>query len=382
MENDSSYHSNSSITCLMFDTRALCVVCGAPAIGRNFDAYTCLSCKAFFRRNAYNDQVRFTCRSSSSCEITTLTRRHCSACRLNKCFRQGMKKELIRSLVAIKQATSGAIIRRSHRESQSPLLTTINHVVIDDQSVLSLDDWNLLSNIQNAYEEYCVEPFLASHERISLIVTTQPYRTRIKLQRLIDLIKKYYLIVVSFIKHVLEFDPSTEHDYIYIQNNLRALSLLNVSELMKCNILKHAPWEYDRCLFELVLTEDILQRFEQHLHIYQTTSPHDAVIIKLFLISLAFSSRIYPIFGKDQYHSMDFYPFPQQLVSAQNYYITLLWKYVIYRLGIHNAIIYSARFIQHFLRQQMLDADVLNIINNRDDHGQLVALIRSELSDN
>ncbi|CAF5161599.1 unnamed protein product, partial [Rotaria sp. Silwood1] len=29
---------------------------------RNFDAYTCLSCKAFFRRNAYNEHIRYTCR--------------------------------------------------------------------------------------------------------------------------------------------------------------------------------------------------------------------------------------------------------------------------------------------------------------------------------
>ena len=214
------------------------------------------------------------------------------------------------------------------------------------------------------------------------MATTQPYRTRFKLQRLIDLIKKYYFIVVSFIKRILEFDPSTEHDYIYIQKNSQALLLLNVSELLTCNVLKHAPWEYDRCLFEMVLTEDILQRFEEHLHIYQTISPHDAVIVKLFLICLAFSSRIYPIYKKDKYHSKDFYPFPKRLLSVQNHYITLLWKYVIYHLGTYHAIIYIVRFIQHFLRRQILDADVLDIIYNRDDHGQLVALIRREISDN
>jgi hypothetical protein len=76
---------------MTIDSRALCAVCNAPAIGkkqtkvhfifkkiffyigRNFDAYTCLSCKgnkynlflsrinhlilAFFRRNAYNAHV-------------------------------------------------------------------------------------------------------------------------------------------------------------------------------------------------------------------------------------------------------------------------------------------------------------------------------------
>lgn len=34
-----------------------CVVCGASALGYNFDAITCESCKAFFRRNALKNLV-------------------------------------------------------------------------------------------------------------------------------------------------------------------------------------------------------------------------------------------------------------------------------------------------------------------------------------
>lgn len=37
-----------------------CVVCGSAANGYNFDAITCESCKAFFRRNALKDPVRTT----------------------------------------------------------------------------------------------------------------------------------------------------------------------------------------------------------------------------------------------------------------------------------------------------------------------------------
>jgi hypothetical protein len=36
-----------------------CVVCGSPAHGYNFDAISCESCKAFFRRNALKDPVRY-----------------------------------------------------------------------------------------------------------------------------------------------------------------------------------------------------------------------------------------------------------------------------------------------------------------------------------
>ena len=34
-----------------------CVVCSSPAHGYNFDAISCESCKAFFRRNALKDPV-------------------------------------------------------------------------------------------------------------------------------------------------------------------------------------------------------------------------------------------------------------------------------------------------------------------------------------
>ena len=36
----------------------LCAVCGDKALGCNFDAVSCESCKAFFRRNAFKELVR------------------------------------------------------------------------------------------------------------------------------------------------------------------------------------------------------------------------------------------------------------------------------------------------------------------------------------
>ena len=37
----------------------ICAVCGDKALGCNFDAISCESCKAFFRRNAFKESVRF-----------------------------------------------------------------------------------------------------------------------------------------------------------------------------------------------------------------------------------------------------------------------------------------------------------------------------------
>ncbi|XP_054162244.1 nuclear hormone receptor HR96-like [Oppia nitens] len=70
-----------------------CVVCGDKATGYNFNALTCESCKAFFRRNALKQIPR--CKFQSNCVIDLVMRRMCAACRLKKCMDCGMKKEWI-----------------------------------------------------------------------------------------------------------------------------------------------------------------------------------------------------------------------------------------------------------------------------------------------
>lgn len=74
----------------------VCGVCGDKALGYNFNAVTCESCKAFFRRNALAKK-EFRCPFNDQCEITTVTRRFCQKCRLDKCFAIGMRKDHIMS---------------------------------------------------------------------------------------------------------------------------------------------------------------------------------------------------------------------------------------------------------------------------------------------
>ncbi|XP_030369834.1 nuclear hormone receptor HR96 isoform X2 [Scaptodrosophila lebanonensis] len=73
-----------------------CAVCGDKALGYNFNAVTCESCKAFFRRNALAKK-QFTCPFNQNCSITVVTRRFCQKCRLKKCIDIGMKSENIMS---------------------------------------------------------------------------------------------------------------------------------------------------------------------------------------------------------------------------------------------------------------------------------------------
>jgi len=259
----------------------------------------------------------------------------------------------------------------------------MNFLSQNHQFSLSIDDWTLLTNIRNAYEQYCIEKFIQSHETIPLIPPIQPYRSRIKLQRLIDLKYKYIIVLASFIKRILQYDIfpySLENLYIYIKDSFQCLSAVNTSELMKSKILERFPWEYDQLAIESILSEEILQRLGKIISTFQTLVPYDPIIMKLFLIILALSSRISPLIKKKEYNSIDFDPLPKNLLQSQNYYLTLLWKYVIYRLSYHDAIIFTVRFIQNFLYTQIIEADIVEVIQNRNDHGQLVQCMQMNLN--
>ena len=82
-------------------------------------------------------QLIYTCRVSNSCEITMTTRRYCSACRLKKCFKQGMKKELIRSLSAINHASSLAASHKSRHATTS--IATVILMNFKDKTKLNND---------------------------------------------------------------------------------------------------------------------------------------------------------------------------------------------------------------------------------------------------
>ncbi|CAD5234490.1 unnamed protein product [Bursaphelenchus xylophilus] len=74
----------------------ICRVCGDKAYSYNFNVITCESCKAFFRRNA-NKEKEIRCPFNENCDINIVSRRFCQRCRLQKCFKVGMKKEWIMS---------------------------------------------------------------------------------------------------------------------------------------------------------------------------------------------------------------------------------------------------------------------------------------------
>ncbi|XP_052062902.1 vitamin D3 receptor B-like [Mytilus californianus] len=94
-----------------------CLVCGDKALGYNFNAVSCESCKAFFRRNAHKT-IRGRC--EGTCEVTVDSRSFCKKCRLHKCFSVGMRKDMILNEEQKKQRKQKIIINKLRKHGQLP----------------------------------------------------------------------------------------------------------------------------------------------------------------------------------------------------------------------------------------------------------------------
>lgn len=71
-----------------------CRVCSAPSSGFHFGALTCEGCKGFFRRMAKERECqRYKCSKNGKCDVNTITRNLCKACRYRKCLESGMSIE-------------------------------------------------------------------------------------------------------------------------------------------------------------------------------------------------------------------------------------------------------------------------------------------------
>ncbi|KAJ0059643.1 hypothetical protein NL108_009146, partial [Boleophthalmus pectinirostris] len=73
-----------------------CAICGDKATGKHYGASSCDGCKGFFRRSIRKSHI-YTCRFNRQCIVDKDKRNQCRFCRLNKCFRAGMKKEAVQN---------------------------------------------------------------------------------------------------------------------------------------------------------------------------------------------------------------------------------------------------------------------------------------------
>ncbi|XP_048845229.1 nuclear receptor subfamily 2 group F member 6-like isoform X2 [Brienomyrus brachyistius] len=103
---DGSPHAGASDPEASEDDRACvvdCAVCGDKSSGKHYGVFTCEGCKSFFKRSIRRS-LSYTCRSNRDCQIDQHHRNQCQFCRLKKCFRVGMRKEVQRGRIPPSQS--------------------------------------------------------------------------------------------------------------------------------------------------------------------------------------------------------------------------------------------------------------------------------------
>ncbi|KAH9489934.1 hypothetical protein Btru_038295 [Bulinus truncatus] len=230
----------------------LCGVCGDKALGYNFNAITCESCKAFFRRNALKDKS-MVCLFENKCVVDIRTRRFCPACRIKKCFSIGMNREMILDDSEKKKRMSKVMENRAKREpvsSVSSLAVQIKTEIDTDDSVswegstelirpetpfgklhndksdiifrhipkhllptsenmyytLNFEESSLLKDITHAYQE-----------TLAAMPEMGPYSEEKKYTRPADLVNHSEVCVrkmILFVKHLADFKRLSQDDQI------------------------------------------------------------------------------------------------------------------------------------------------------------------------
>uniref|UniRef100_A0AC34Q2E3 Nuclear receptor domain-containing protein n=1 Tax=Panagrolaimus sp. JU765 TaxID=591449 RepID=A0AC34Q2E3_9BILA len=90
--------------------KGLCTICEAPTHGLHFGVSTCKACASFFRRSMV-ERKRYKCRFQGNCVITNKARNQCRACRLQKCYNNGMVREP--SPIPTEPSSHGSVITTS-----------------------------------------------------------------------------------------------------------------------------------------------------------------------------------------------------------------------------------------------------------------------------
>ncbi|CAF1254747.1 unnamed protein product [Rotaria sordida] len=323
-----------------------CRICGASAIYSYFGVVSCHPCKMFFKRTAERGTEAFKCPYDGDCEININNRHVCSNCRLVKCFNSGMQIELIRSssskltkvnrkknsMKNSEQKTSTAP-RRLNEPEQFPTLNLLQ----SDQSMLTIDQWNLLSNLSHCYDEYSG---LSIDERFMLEQNALPLKLRFKKEE----IKKLIQITL-------------DRSQLLYKNNQDFLSLSADDR----SILFHTTFTHTAHLSADMINYTIqLMNYPAYFHVIEMlTNPSlmpvvrriadrldfDMIIMKLFLVILSFSTTRYTVYSNTPPVNLSNI---KEILRIQDTYIEITWRYLLYKYNFERSVICLSDLIRCF----------------------------------
>ncbi|CAF3309891.1 unnamed protein product [Rotaria socialis] len=229
-----------------------------------------------------------------------------------------------------------------------------------ENSSLDRNEWALLTNITNSYDEsklFLTSQHLQSeHDSSRCLVTINE-----------ELVRKY---IVSIYESSGIF-IGRNSDISNLSSNSRSIILHtaadNVTCLMSSFTLYHSHLFQHKALTNFLASQ--YGKIEVDYYCWSTKfTPLDSVLFKLGLSLFAFSLNA-RIFHRDMCIEFDNLG---EILEIQNKYAELTWKYLIYRYGYHEAIRKFTILIQWFLSATVLISYAHNTETHANDIDSLI----------
>ena len=215
---------------------------------------------------------------------------------------------------------------------------------------LTHDEWNLLSNVLSAYDE---QNLVQKTENAIKTQLSLPPKLRSKQMHTLNLLGLFYSSINSFLERSPFFNAlSPDLRRLMIENNLNgtgALNLLYTAAQAKLFDHLYLIVNCDRIYGSDYVQEN--QRLVARLD-------NNGTLIKLMLMILSFASNSSPLIYQQSRNSTTHSSesISIALLRIQNIFITMMWKYLVYQYGFHDAVKRFDHLVKNYL-------DILNRIN-------------------
>ncbi|CAF1414325.1 unnamed protein product [Adineta steineri] len=367
---------------------SVCKICGDRAIGFNYDVLSCASCKAFFRRNGYQQLEELKCLTGNNeCLVIHGINRKCHRCRLSRCFMMGMRKDFI-----VKKETKQKkkkyleenllnsnfipqLLLDLDNDNNNIELNEMEETVLD---TLSTEEWITIENLQRLFistmqDDNAHKFGINISDRDSAIMSCLNYADQTALR------------FINFFRQINEFEDLNSDDrFILMKHNL-----LPVFPIYKC--FNYKP---DNHYFSCEENEET-RRFNQFFMLFDETydlrdtlvklvislvqlTNQDAMILCFILIILVFSQGL--LMNEEEPILKD----SLAVNRIQSYYINLFWNYLVNKWDEQQACKYFIQLLNMIFRLQSTSKIFQDFLRNhlttRNSVDQITPLMQSVLN--
>ncbi len=204
-----------------------------------------------------------------------------------------------------------------------------------DQSTLTINQWNLLSNLVHCFDEYSAYSFVKDyiHDQNAL-----PVKLRFKCSSVRDFL--------TIMKSKIQLGIEKNRDLLSLSSHDRTILLRATVQYTSSiggmfMLRQHRLFEYESFYKSSEMIFGSSAAAFTRLVINQLDS--DDTFIKLMLIILAFSTINYTVYAKNiPISSMN----TKEIISIQNTYIEITWRYLLYKYNHREVVIRFSNLIR------------------------------------